>query len=333
MAHKKPRGQGNTGWMERLIANFSVADYQSAMAGRGGVKIEWDDANGRKWSPLGRLGYLWWTGENLPVNRDLGAHLLKEAMANKTAWQKSAGTPDFVWLWLGQLRQPEKHTLITSIMNSEAGANDPSIMTGLEQDGGWLNHAMTVIEEECKGAVLTTSRAEVLTGVARDWMMGPVLGLEEPNSRDWRSFLPIPDLFPPVETWERMRALQRSLEPYLPLSDTSSTLSQDAWARSATAFFLKPKIVIDATFRPKLWAEGEFAAGAAIRRGNALPWALLDLLKDLFSVDGSVPEGCVFLRKHPEILRGGAPALAAYIEEMRLNEKILAGTKNDRVRL
>lgn len=298
--------------LERRIRRMSAKQFRAARAHAGG-RLEWTDPQGTMWKPMGRLGYLWWATDAMPVNPALGAEVIVDAIESKSYAHSSGATLDFVWIWLGQQQHPLVHEETRRAL--ERIPKPCSMGAGRKGDGGWLDMAFGVVEREIEQTP-GRSRARFLAEMINSWIKGAYLDLGRKSSRDWRHLSANPNLELPLVTLERLLDMRGALEAMQPSALLeASPMGSLEWQTLIKMHRLKGGAVVDEGVREFLWKEAarETHRLAQGQGGSDFPPNLAELLEICYN-QGTPPN--LDLQSFSAIagqLRETAPNLAVAI--------------------
>lgn len=98
------------------------------------LRLRWADEDGRSWSALARLGYLWMTEPDVAaVSGESMALAVEHGLENGDPWPSShPGESDFVWAWLGGMAQG-------SLLPALDRAFEGHPFCSLQDGSGWIN--------------------------------------------------------------------------------------------------------------------------------------------------------------------------------------------------
>lgn len=146
----------------------------------------WLDAEGRRWSAMGRLGYLQFTSGAPCRNDGLLAYLstLTRPDPGPSAWPND---DDMLWAWLGHTTFSPERTSSSQIQSMMArfpttSTDMPAAGLGVGGDGGWLDKALTMVEQ--------LSKTQGTPALALNWLANLLsanllAGPAHPHMRVW----------------------------------------------------------------------------------------------------------------------------------------------------
>lgn len=142
----------------------------------------WKDQQGRTWSPVGRLAWLWLQAPPTATgNFATAVEVLKETNQLGHAWHESfPELPDVVLLWLAHHRFARQHAgLHTRLSSLLHDPQSPIPMgSGVEGDRGWLDRAFTWLGATASEP--THCAPAVLDAVYRQLLRENLQAMEDP---------------------------------------------------------------------------------------------------------------------------------------------------------
>ena len=250
------------------VAQFRAFCQRQNWSEEEGWSQTWEDATGRRWSTLSRLGYLIATANEMGRNEALLAQGLQHHGKQGLEKQTQPGEPDLLWAWLGYNNLSANSATQAAVERAFMAVKAPGGMPtglGLRGDAGWVDCALQLVED------LTRREGAPPRALLwwDSWMSANLLDKMGDYKKCWWN---LGDISPGEKS---RRALPHSLDARLPWSnETFGQKSQSrpkelgevftsAWVRLVDlgTLFLQ--------FRSRKFADTDFPCGIN-RRGDSL---------------------------------------------------------------
>lgn len=171
-----------------------------------------DPQTGLTWTLLGRMAHSIWHAphDRSPTSFTVAIQLIQDAKNHGQLWHESVpGQPDIVMMWLASARHGAAHMTMRAALRAALRDTDPGL--GAPGDGGYIDRAISIIEEEVHRTKDSRRLKTIGLFVINRWLNSTLGGAGE-GMAHWNNavYNPLPSPLP-VAAHERIIRLQHQV--------------------------------------------------------------------------------------------------------------------------